>query len=720
MVSLSRNCRKYIFLAFFILYFAFLAAAVQRQNSNEGLSERQLQNERRRHTKRVYALLDNMFRICVFMFLSAVFAGLTLGVMCANVFTLEIIAESGPVPDCKYAETLLPLRKQGHKTLCTLIVSNMLLNVLIAEEFTEVFTIFYAIVGESTDPSEMPSERTIAIYSFLASTISILVFAELIPMSICRSKYSLKVAAAGSMFVYVAMFLTYPVSVPLGKLLDWVVGNEETGQTYDRRELRKLMALHVEHEDKSGNNLAKSELDLLLAAMDFHERTVKDIMTPIARVTFVHEDDLITPDFVERLWLSGRSRVPVVAANGQFSDILVVKDLMSVSLLHEFEAVTVANVVSETNRLFAMVNGNTNLPSMLKFFQDAKTHMAVVFADESADAVGSPNHEGHLDATTRRSVNFRRPQQADVIGIVTMEDVVEELLNDEIYDEYDRYDPADTKTPSIKTKVDNRTDVVLPLEPQKQPRVNFYSYFTHPEADVPLTEGQVWAVAYFLNRTVKCFMGWSPPYIKLLLDEIKDEQLVALEPTKSNEHTPVTAVASELPNANASCSTNNTSVPVAHLRGDHTQFLSRVAEERFVLYAKGVSADHFTLVLGGRVDMLVGNDNFSSKLLSFDSIGEEALTSNFYVPEFSAAVLSSARVYRIPKATFEKCLSYQSIRENRKSHIRVLGGKSSQKAQSRTRSRGAEIGDPLEFSTQKCTLPSGLSSGSNKAYGTFN
>lgn len=675
----------------FAAYGAFLAATLGANGNSftkdpSQMTEKKLKNENRKQTERVYTLLDHSLRICMYAFLSAVFAGLTLGVMCANTFTLEIIAESGPTPDCKYAATLLPLRKQGHKTLCTLIISNMLCNVLIVQEFNEVFDVVEAIRTRGTT-THVVDDRGSGIWKFVASTLVIVLFAEILPMSICRSKYSLRVAAAGSVFVNVAMILTYPLSATLGWFLDVVVGSEETGQLYDKKELRKLMVIHYEREGDDGAYMPKSELKLLLAAMDFHERKVRDIMTPIEKATYVRGTDLITPDFLEMLWKSGRSRVPVESAPGVFESVLVVKDLMTVNTSLEFSPLTVAQVVKVKDRLFAMVCAATSLPSMLKFFLEAQTHMAVVF-EEDANIVGAAIPAIMTDVETWR-MEYSGPRgfaatHQKIVGIVTMEDVVEELLASEIYDEYDSYNPVEREPRYAAVDIPGNdrypNTLHLPSEPETPPRVNFYSYFTHPTESIPLTDSQVWAVAYYLNRTVPCFYSWQPPYIKLLLDECKDLQLCDITVGQQNGTSDM-LLSTPLDQMHDSYSTTSSQTGGAQrarsqsqffFKGGHAQFLNAVSDQSHILYSCGIRSDRLLLVLGGCVELLVGTEAFRTKLQSFNYIGEEALTTPFFVPDYSAAVITGARVYSIPKGLFDKYQYYQFASRQRSNNVRIL------------------------------------------------
>eukprot|EP00796_Vickermania_ingenoplastis_P012512 gene12512-8568_t len=616
---------------------------------------------------RVFFLMDHIVRVTVFAFLSAVFAGLTLGVMCADTFTLEIIAESGPMPLCTYASTILPLRKQGHKTLCTLIISNMLCNVLIVQEFNRMFD-----SAAAASPGGDEGSKGSTFWKFTISTLFIVLFTEIVPMSICKSKHSLRVAAAGSVFVRVAMLITYPIAVPLGKLLDVIVGATENGQIYDKKELRRLMVVHYERQgDKM--NLPPSELKLLLAAMDFQESTVGDIMTPMERVTMVDEDEAITPDFVERVWMSGRSRVPVRSSDGQVRHILMAKDLIGFRRFSR--STTVLEVVQTKGRVFALVGERTTLPAMLKFFQDTKIHMAVVFAE---------NEElTEMDAS-KHSFTLRHKRRD--VGLITLEDVVEKLLNDQIYDEYDSYDPIAHDAPSSRAGIKKSRSMthsfashMLP-EPLQQPRVNFYSYFTHPEASVPLSEAQVWGAAYFLHRAVKAFAMWTPSAIHLLLRECGDMQLVPPKRRKSfdthDSSNTLDEPCGELKASETSCGELHMAL---RTNISHEELRDEI-DDRYILYQRGVPSEVFTLVLGGRVDLLLGCDCIHSTLRSFEFLGEDALLSLYYTPDCTAVVQRPARIFRIPRSHYDRIFSAVYDHEEQAAHMRCLQANAPMKA----------------------------------------
>jgi hypothetical protein len=64
--------------------------------------------------------------------LSAMFSGLTLGVLGLDLTGLEIVKESGDANNAKYAERIYPIRKNGNQLLCTLTLGSTCVNALVA------------------------------------------------------------------------------------------------------------------------------------------------------------------------------------------------------------------------------------------------------------------------------------------------------------------------------------------------------------------------------------------------------------------------------------------------------------------------------------------------------------------------------------------------------------------------------------------------------------
>ncbi|RNF09852.1 putative receptor-type adenylate cyclase GRESAG 4 [Trypanosoma rangeli] len=618
----------------------------------------------------IYLLVQDIVRTVVYLSLSAVFAGLTIGIMCMDALTIDIIATSGVEPDRTYASQILPLRRQGHQTLCTLILSNMLFNVLVVQQVGVVLDRVHELRGLGSMGEALKNNDNLA--SFVISALAILIFTEVIPMSICKSKYSLRIAAAGCILVRIAMVLVYPVARFLGCLLDIFVPHD-AGQIYDRNELRKLMMLHCEaHGDRSG--LVRSEVQLLMAAMDFHERKVSDIMTPIEQTTVVKAEEIITTKLIEWLWACGCSRIPVVQVPNNYIGVLLVKDLLMVPMpINDVDPITIGELVKAKSRGFVTVNLNASLPSLLRALQHAKTHMFLVTSEVKLDeATAKEGDQAIVFHSPIRKSCFEKGEK--IVGIVTLEDVTEALIKEEIYDEYDSHEfSVDDYSNCLCASVSIHTEgILMPLqEPKRVPRANFYSYYVHNLQNIALTESQVWSVAYYLTRTVTAFFLWHPGYVKMLLDECGDEQLIPLA-TPVAEEASVEASRISLqhfsPRSSLVMSERSESTrisPYYSLEASNvdlcTNPLSVVRDERFILYREGVATNIFTLVLGGEVVVSVCPSHFPLKRRSFQWLGEGALTSLSYTPDFDAVVLSPTRLYRIPQELYTRYLGYNDV-----------------------------------------------------------
>jgi hypothetical protein len=61
----------------------------------------------------------------------------------------------------------------------------------------------------------------------LLSVTVVLVIGEILPQAVCRS-YGLQVGSYSALFVRLLLFLAAPIAWPIGKVLDWLLGGEQT------------------------------------------------------------------------------------------------------------------------------------------------------------------------------------------------------------------------------------------------------------------------------------------------------------------------------------------------------------------------------------------------------------------------------------------------------------------------------------------------------------
>ena len=169
------------------------------------------------------------------------------------------------------AKRILPLRKRGNLLLCTLLIGNTVVNVLLAVVTDPIWR--YAF-GDGIEGQ---------VLSLVIPSAIIVLLGEIIPQSVC-SRYALEVGAASLPLTYVFVILILPCSIPIALLLDRLLG-AEIGSVYTREGLMQLVKLNVEsaaHAKESG--LTSEDARLLGGALTFRDRTVGEVMTPIERV----------------------------------------------------------------------------------------------------------------------------------------------------------------------------------------------------------------------------------------------------------------------------------------------------------------------------------------------------------------------------------------------------------------------------------------------------
>lgn len=149
---------------------------------------------------------------------SSLFSGLNLGLMSMDMTELKILCNTGTPREQKYAKTIIPVRRHGNYLLCSILLANVFVN--------NIFTILL-------------DDLTSGAVAVISSTLAIVTFGEISPQAIC-SRFGLAVGAKTIYITKFVMILTFPLSYPVSKFLDWLLG-EEIGNYYNRERLNELV-----------------------------------------------------------------------------------------------------------------------------------------------------------------------------------------------------------------------------------------------------------------------------------------------------------------------------------------------------------------------------------------------------------------------------------------------------------------------------------------------
>ena len=313
-------------------------------------------------------------------------SGLTIGLLSLDPVNLEIMKTSEDPNARKYANGIAPLIKHHHLLLVTLLMANA-----VAMESLPLFL-----------------DRVVSpVVAIVISVTAVLIFGEIIPQAICT--------ANGPAVGYYLRFIVYLVGAclfvlayPLSVLLDMVFGKNHA--TYYRRaELKELVAIHgeedVDEKWVGKGDLNKDEITIIKGALDMSKKYVEEAMTPLDKAFMLPLNSVFNKETLKKVVTAGNSRIPIYHKDRQhIVGMVLVKKLI---MVRPSEATPCLDV-----EIYRMPFVPLNLPlyDMLNIFQQGKAHMAMV-----VDPVD------HMT----------------MLGIITLEDVIEELIQEEIVDETD-------------------------------------------------------------------------------------------------------------------------------------------------------------------------------------------------------------------------------------------------------------------------------------------
>lgn len=311
--------------------------------------------------------------VTVLVLLSGAFSGLTLGFFSLNVTSLERKVKLGD----KRAIKIYPIRKKGNLLLCTLLIGNVAVNSAAA-----------IFLGEISS----------GLTAGILSTILIVIFGEILPQAFF-SRYALTLGAKTVGLVKTFIFIMFPIAYPLSVILDKLLGHE-IQTIWSKREIKEIIKFHKGNE---ASDIDNDEERIILGALSFSETMANKIMTPTTVVYALEKDVVLDENRLLEIKNKGFTRVPIY---DKLLDnpigTLFVKDLIGIQANNK----TVYDYLSSKQPIF--VKNDIRLDDLMNRFIHEKVHLAFIF-----------NEFGSFT------------------GIVTLEDVIEEIIKIEIVDEID-------------------------------------------------------------------------------------------------------------------------------------------------------------------------------------------------------------------------------------------------------------------------------------------
>jgi metal transporter CNNM len=305
---------------------------------------------------------------------SAIFAGLTLAFFSLDLHSLKRKAEAGD----KDAIAVYHLRNKGHLLLTTLLLGNVSVN-----------SILSVYLGTEAD----------GVVASLVSTTLIFLFGEIGPQALF-SRHAMWFASHLAPLTRVLVIIAYPIAFPVSYTLDRLLGHA-TPQMYSHRELMQIVS---EHEDSEHSEIDADEERIVHGALMFSHRRVREVMTPIEDVIMFDENQKLNDHFFNEVGEAGYSRFPVYSGNRtNIVGILFAKDLLT-----EDEEISIKQTEDAFEEHIMRIRPSTFLDVVLTSMLKRKQHLAIV-----------ENKSG------------------EAIGVLSLEDIIEEIIQLEINDEDD-------------------------------------------------------------------------------------------------------------------------------------------------------------------------------------------------------------------------------------------------------------------------------------------
>ncbi len=315
------------------------------------------------------------------IFFSAYFSGTEISLASVNKIHMMSRASRGS----KGAKRVLYILEHFEEALSVLLIGNNIVNIGCATLSAVLATRIWGNVAVT--------------FSTVITTIVIFIFGEMLPKCFARScnedfaehasGFLLFLMKAIKPLSFLFTALSAAVSKPFKK-------HTENHVTMTEDELTDLVESISEEDgfDEETGRLVKS-------AMRFSNSTAREVMVPWEQVSAIRTS-MKTPEILEIVEQTNHSRLPVVDRGGNVKGILQIRKFLR------------AYTNQKTNVILASV---MDYP----YFVKAETPIDEVLAEMS-------NH--------RRNLALVRANDGKVCGIITVEDILEELVG-EIYDETD-------------------------------------------------------------------------------------------------------------------------------------------------------------------------------------------------------------------------------------------------------------------------------------------
>ena len=318
--------------------------------------------------------------IIILLLLHFFFAGAETAFACCNKFKMQVLADDGS----KTAKTLLKILDKYDRALTVVLIGNNIVAIAISTVSTMLFLNYLGSTGFE--------EYTISLISSIIMTFIVYMFGDTLPKTIARAIPD-TMSLAFTYPTYALMIIFFPISwlFESGVKLFEKIFKVKSEEEFTEDDLEDVIDKASEEE-----MIDEDQAEIIQSTMDYLDTSVKEVLTPRNKIFALNIRDLTHEKLQEVILNTKFSRIPVY--DKVFDNVIGI--LMIKIYFEEYEKDPHLSIRSILQKPY-FVTRQIMIDDLFKGFRKHRTHIALV----------RDNHQ-------------------KIVGMVTMEDILEEIVSD--------------------------------------------------------------------------------------------------------------------------------------------------------------------------------------------------------------------------------------------------------------------------------------------------
>ncbi len=330
-----------------------------------------------------YLFLSTQISTTSFIYLVLLIVGVAFFSFCetallyCNRQRLKIQAEDGK----KLSKLVLWLLEHHDHSIITILIG------------TNVINIVASVLATALSILILKNEGLATVASTIIMTIVIFIFGEILPKSIAQANPD-----ASSKFISIPLFVINIILTPISiiflgliKLIKIIAKISDEEDTYSEDDFQDIV-----DEGADDGVLDEEEADIINNAVEFGDKVVRNIMTPIDEVFAIDVTHTSRKELLDTIAETDYSRIPIYKdKKTNIVGILLVKEYLHKALIKQ--NVSYRSCLIETLKVLDTMK----IDALVDYLQSKQNHIAIV-----------------------------TDNQGNVVGLVTLEDALEELVGE--------------------------------------------------------------------------------------------------------------------------------------------------------------------------------------------------------------------------------------------------------------------------------------------------